>query len=320
MINIHTNIHIHIININHLIVIMLNITHIHIYNFLLANMLHLMYTFRMYKTRRTMDSMITIALANQKGGVGKTTTAIEICASMAAKGKKVLAIDLDQSRNLSKYLDADSSRKTINEVLRVECHFSEAIQHIDSLGIDLIASSPALSRADRDFVEAQDPFLLADVIDLIKNDPDYDYDYAVIDNSPSRSILLTMAYIASDYILLATDVDDGSLDGTRQIYDDIVKLSSSRHAMTDAKILGIVITRAEPNTSIYSVAHGILSEFADTIPEKPFVMHVRKSTVVSEAKLLRTSIRSRKKNCKPAVDYDMITDEIINRTKNVQGD
>lgn len=259
--------------------------------------------------------MITIVVANQKGGVGKTTSVIDIAAALAEHRKKVLVIDLDQSRNLSKYMRYDPERKTINEVLRAECNAIDAIQHMEDFGFDLIASSPALSRADRDFVDAEDPYLLADVIDILRNDPSVKYDYVLVDNSPSRSILLTMSYVAADQILIATDCDEGSIDGCKEIYADVEKLRSSRHALSHARILGIILTRAERITSIYKVAREEVEEIAASIPEKPFVMDVRKAAIASEAKFFKVPIRVRDKNSNPALDYDEIAKEIIKRTK-----
>jgi chromosome partitioning protein len=257
--------------------------------------------------------MKTIIIANQKGGVGKTTTAIDLAAALHAYGKKILLIDLDQSGNLSSYMKSDPSKKTINEVLRVECNINEAIQHMDTA--DLIASSPALSRADRDFVEAEDPYLLADVVDILNKDKNLDYDYIIVDNSPSRTILQTMANIAADYLICPTDMDEASISGLRSTFHDIHKLRNSRHGLSHAEILGIIITRAEKNTSIYKAAREEIMEFAESIPEKPFVMDVRKSTVASEAKLMKVSIRERKKTSKPAADYEAIAVEIIRRTE-----
>lgn len=255
--------------------------------------------------------MKTIVVANLKGGVGKTTSVIDISAALTAQGKKVLIIDLDQSMNLSAYLQSDASYKTINEVLRVECPITDAIQHKEDF--DLIASSPALSRADRDFIDAEDPFLLADVIDILDKDETLDYDYVVVDNSASRTILLTMAYIAADYIVIPTDCDDASLKGVRAIYEDVKKLRTSRHAFSHAKILGIIITRAKKRTSVFADAKEMMLTLAASIPEKPFVMEIREASVVTEAKKLKIPIRKRRPKSNPAMDYEDVVREIVAR-------
>ena len=122
-----------------------------------------------------------IATLNQKGGVGKTTSTIELGNALALKNKKVLIIDLDQQGNLTKYVNAQTNLPNIYDVLQAKKPIAEAIQTCGR--VDIIASSKELSKADKEFVEHDDIFLLEDVVELIKDK----YDFVFIDNGPARS-------------------------------------------------------------------------------------------------------------------------------------
>ena len=96
---------------------------------------------------------------------------------------------------------ADFSKPSIYDVLHADASYEDAIQHLEFF--DLIPASEKLSRADREFIGKDDGFILADFVDMIRND----YDFIFVDNAPSRNILLTMTYIASDYIIIPTECD-----------------------------------------------------------------------------------------------------------------
>lgn len=251
--------------------------------------------------------MTTIVVANQKGGVGKTTTAIEVAAALSAAKKKVLLVDLDQQGNLSKYVGAFPAVPTIYDALHAKATIQDTIQHLDVC--DVIASSAELSKADREFVEADDVFLLADLIDFIKDE----YDYIIIDNNPSRNVLLTMAYIAGQYVLIPTECDDGSIDGIDAINRDIVKLRDGRIPFSQAQVMGIILTKYE-RTVMHAVAWEDLQAIADKIGGEPFIMEVRKAIVVSECKKVCQSLQSYSRWSNPAMDYRKIAEEIMRRT------
>lgn len=255
--------------------------------------------------------MTTIAIANQKGGVGKTTTSIELAAAMSEEGKKILLIDFDQQCNMTKYVGLENSQPTINEVLHGDSAIDDAINKLDLY--DVIPASTALSAADRTFTDAADIFLLQDALEIIKEN--YDYDYVIIDNSPARNILLNMAYIASDYVLVPTECDSGSLDGILAVNTDLRKFREGRHAFSKARILGFILTKYE-RTTMHTDSYKELEDMRDVIEPNAFIMSVRKSIVASEAKVLQKSLQECAKYTNPAIDYRKIAKEVIRRTEN----
>ena len=246
--------------------------------------------------------MKVIAVANQKGGVGKTTSAIEIAACLTKREYKVLAIDLDQQANLTRYLGADATDDGIYKVLKREIKIKDAIVHTDEY--DIIPSSGALSKASKEFGDAKDILLLRAVLRDIEND----YDYVVIDCGPARDVLLNMSYIASDYIIIPAEAEEGSIAGIQAIFDDL----QSYHEIgwSNAEVLGIILTKFE-KTGMHSYIQTRIAEVLEENKSDAKVWLVRKSIAASEAKSEETSMQVGKKSSKPAIDYRTLTDEII---------
>lgn len=254
----------------------------------------------------------TICIANQKGGVGKTTTSIELAASLVLENRRVLVIDFDQQRNLTKYVGADSNYYNIYQVLTGACPVNDAIQHTQD-GFDIIPASDELSLADKKFTEpTEDIFLLADVIEIIKEI----YDYVIIDNSPSRNILIQMAYVAADGIILPTESDIGSIDGIYAIYSDVEKFKRNRNKLSHAEFLGFILNKYE-KTNIFALAVENLMLAREKINPDAFIATVRKASVASEAKTMMQSIQTYKKWSTTAIDYRKIAEIIIKKVEGI---
>lgn len=249
---------------------------------------------------------ITIAVANQKGGVGKTTTALEVSVALSDMGKRVLLFDLDQQCNLTGYVNADTTAQSIYDVLHVNCRLDEAIQHLSKF--DFVPSSPELSKADREFVDQDDVFLLLDLTELCENN----YDYIIIDNSPSRNILLTMAYIAADYLLIPTECDDGSITGIEAVHKDLMKLRNGRVQYSHAKILGVILNKYE-KTILHSTAQNEIEKLCKSYEDSVLIYTVRKSINASECKRLNMSVQEYDKDSTVAKDFRLVTRSIVRR-------
>lgn len=247
-----------------------------------------------------------IGVINQKGGVGKTTCTIELANAVALKKKKVLVIDLDQQGNLSKYVGADISAPTIYEVLQAEKPISEAIQTCGR--IDVIISSKELSKADKEFVEHDDIFLLADVIELVKDK----YDVIFIDNAPARSTLLTMSYVASDHIVIPAEADDGSIDGVDEVHNDIIKYRQGKRPITEAKISMLILNRFE-NTIMHQNAKEKLEEKSDAFSDHPIIATIRKGIAASECKCFKQAVIDYDSNSNLASDYQLAAKKLISQ-------
>lgn len=167
--------------------------------------------------------MKVIAIANQKGGVGKTTTAVNLAAGMRASGRKVLCIDFDQQCNLSKYLGHQfDNAPTITDFIFAKASYMDMpdtaglIRH-SVHGIDYIPSSLRLAKAETVLAQAMSrEQILRDVMERIIPDG---YDYCIIDCNPSMGVMLTNALVAADGVLLPVQTEDFAVDGLEDMMD-----------------------------------------------------------------------------------------------------
>ena len=154
--------------------------------------------------------MKTVSVINQKGGVGKSTTAEMLVSALYLKGFKVLAIDLDAQGNLSYSLAADSNSPTILEVLTEEISAKDAIKHARA---DIISSNKALAGADAFIADTGKEYRLKEALEKISKN----YDFCIIDTPPALGILTVNALTASDSVIIPAQADIYSLQGIENL-------------------------------------------------------------------------------------------------------
>ena len=252
--------------------------------------------------------MKTISVCTQKGGVAKSTATIEIAAILKERGYRVLVIDLDQQCSLSKDIEADLSKSTIYDVLHGDVSINDAIQK--NKLFDIIPGSPSLSKADREFIETDDIFLLSDLKEFVEND----YDFMFIDNGPSRNVLLTMTFIACDYLIIPTECDESSLDAVQTPQKDLKRFVEGRPHDSHAKVMGYILTRNE-KTNMHTIALENLEELAKANDFDPFVCTISKTVKFSIVKTYHTALSIMEKNCKAANEYNEIVDNILRKVE-----
>lgn len=219
-----------------------------------------------------------IMFANQKGGVGKTTTTLEIGYILSTRNKKTLLIDLDAQCNLTDICGAKREKgKTIFDTLMGNTSFKDAIQEIRP-NLDIIAGHRKM--LSQYFVGSDDIYVLEEALEFIN---DYkEYDYIVIDVGPEAGQLMTMAMIASDYIVAVSTLNTLGYNGVVQMCADIAS-AKKHYANFKAKPLGIVLNAGrKTNVAAHNMEKFI--ELAEEFGAKPFSDVIKNSCVVEECK------------------------------------
>ena len=213
-----------------------------------------------------------IAISNHKGGVGKTTSAINIGAGLSSMGKKVLLIDLDPQANLSQSLGIIEPERTIYGSLR-GLHGLEPISLLE--GLDLVPSTLDLSGAEIELSgEAGREFILKDLLEPIKRK----YDYILIDSPPSLGLLTINAFTASDQIFIPLQAQYLALQGLTKLVEVIEKIK--RRLNPDLKIGGVFITQYDSRKVLNrDVVEAIKGHFSKEL----FTTYIRDNVALAEA-------------------------------------
>lgn len=203
------------------------------------------------------NEMKVIAIANQKGGVGKTTTAMNLAAGLQALGRKVLCLDFDPQANLSKYLGHCYDRMpTVSDFIIAKCSYQqlpskEGMIRRSECGIDYIPSSLKLSTAEIVIVQAM--FRERVLQGILEEIVPEGYDYLLIDCNPSMGVLLTNALCAADHILIPVQTEEFSVDGLEDMLSLIQQVKANINPKLE--ILGFLptlMTRTKDSREIVS--------------------------------------------------------------------
>lgn len=245
-----------------------------------------------------------IALTNQKGGVGKTTTSSALACGLSARGYKVLGIDLDPQGNFGFSLGLDIENcHTIYEVFKKEISVEEAIEHTEQC--DLISSDIMLSTMELEFRGAGRELLLKEAISSISDN----YDYIIIDTPPSLNILTVNAYVVANHLIIPMSPEILSLVGVVQIKETVENVRASFNP--SLKVLGILLNKFNKRTllarEVAEMADGIASQLNSMV----FETKIRASVAVAESPAHGESILEYAPKSTSAQDYFALVDEII---------
>ncbi len=192
-----------------------------------------------------------IAIANQKGGVGKTTTAINLSACLAAAGRKILVIDLDPQGNCTSGLGLDKdeiqeSEQTVYELMLGDCSLREAIYSVENIdNLYVIPSSVNLAGAEIELIGVEErEYILKNEIDYIKDD----YDYVIIDCPPSLNMLTVNALTTADTVLVPIQCEYYALEGISQLMKTIELVQERLN--DKLKLEGVVFTMYDARTNL----------------------------------------------------------------------
>ncbi len=243
-----------------------------------------------------------ISITNQKGGVGKSTTAEALTAGLKLKGHSVLAIDLDPQGNLTHTSRASAKGATALGVLTGDVKVENAIQNTE-MG-DIIPAHSGLAGADAFITDTGKEYRLKEALENIKDN----YDYIIIDTPPALGILTVNALTAADSIIIPAQCDIYSLAGIDQLFNTIKPVR--KYCNPDLQIEGILLTRYSARTTLSKEVAELAEQLAEKIGTKVFKSSIREAVAIKEAQILQKSIFDHAPSSKVAGDYKQFIDEI----------
>jgi len=249
--------------------------------------------------------MKILAMANQKGGVAKTTTTFAVGAGLAHRGYRVLFVDLDAQGNLSSVLEAASVSPNAHDVLRGKTTANQAICHAP--GGDVIASDPALAGIDAVLTQVGKEYRLREALEEVQGL----YDYAIIDTPPALGILTVNALAACHGCIVPAQADIHSMQGIVQLNDTIQTVK--KYCNPYLEVMGIVLTRYNSRTVISRESAELIEQTAAEMGSRLYATRIRECTALKETHALRTDIFSYAPNSNAAADYSALVDEILKK-------
>ena len=250
---------------------------------------------------------IVIAIANQKGGVGKTNITFNLSGALAGKNKKILLIDLDQQGSLSStFLDNiyDLETTVADILLDNGIAISEVIERTSFENIDIIPSNIDLSKIDLQLAGEPDAqYFLSDKIKEIKDK----YDYILIDCPPSLGLATRIGLVAADQIIIPLECQEWAVKGTGHLRSAIAKIR--KRANPKLKIMGYLINKFDGRRKLEEVYRDtILESFKD----KVFQVTLKNSVKYAETATIRKPITIYLRSSEQAEEYRKLAKEIIN--------
>jgi len=248
-----------------------------------------------------------IAMANQKGGVGKTLITFNLSGALAEKKKRILLIDLDQQGNLSSvFLDNIYNLKTtlVDILLDDDLAISEVIQKTSFENIDIIPSNIELSKIDLQLAAEPDAqYFLADKLKEIKDS----YDYIIIDCPPSLGLATRIGLVAADQVIIPLECQEWAIKGTAYLRSAITKIR--KRANPKLKIMGYLINKFAGRRKLEEVYR---SSILESFQDKVFKVGLKNSVKYAETATFKKPITIYLPSSEQAEEYRKLAKEIIN--------
>lgn len=250
-----------------------------------------------------------IAVANQKGGVGKTTTSINLSACLAEAGKKVLVIDIDPQGNTTSGLgiDKEQAEQTIYEVMLSEIDIKEAIHKEIFENLDIIPSNVNLAGAEIDLIDVESrEYILKNSLNEVKNN----YDYIIMDCPPSLSMLTVNALTSADTVLVPIQCEYYALEGLTQLIHTIHLVKKKLNP--ELELEGVVFTMFDSRTNL---SLQVVENVKDNLEQNIYKTIIPRNIRLAEAPSYGLPINMYDTKSTGAESYRLLAEEVIKNDK-----
>lgn len=251
--------------------------------------------------------MTVIAVTNQKGGVGKTTSAVNIAYCLAKAGKKVLLVDFDPQGNATSGMGVDKQKldRTVLDVLQEGVSIEDVTLKTCHKNLSLVPATPQLANAEVELAKAERRFTRLKIALASQEDR---YDFVIIDSPPSLSLLTVNGLIAANYVMLPVQAEFYAMEGLGQLLETMQLVRKGLNPTLE--LLGVLVTMVDSRTALSGQVHG---EVKKHFPGKVFETTIPRNVRLAEAPSHGLPVGAYDRWSKGARAYKALTKEILGR-------